>query len=179
METKINLLKRAQTSRFIEKKVRRKITLIAIISAVVFGIISISLFFFNLYISAKIKAVNQKIKTQEVKISSFSEVEAINFLISDRVSSLGKILAQDKKFDEKLEKIRGTVPSEVLISQIVLSEASFSLAVTAPKLSLLNQLITNLISPELGGKYFARLVLEGLGIDEKGMYSLSLTGEVL
>lgn len=178
MKSKINLLRRAQTPQFLRKKAKKTVTLVTLASVVVFGIIFVSVLLLNLFLTAKIRAVNQKIKTQETKISTLAEVETIYWMISDRLIILGKILAQDKKFDEKLQKIGEVVPLEVSISQIMLIEGAFSLSVTSPRLSPLNQLIENLISPQRG-KHFTKLVLEGLGLDEKGMYSLSVSGELL
>lgn len=179
MKSKINLLKKAQTPQFLREKTKKTVTLVTLASVVVFGVVFVSVLLLNLFLTAKIKAVNQKIRLKETKISTLAEVETIYWMISDRLVILGKILAQDKKFDEKLQKIGGVVPLEVSISQIMLTEGAFSLSVTSPRLSSLNQLIENLISPELGGKHFTKLVLEGLGLDEKGMYNLSLSGEIL
>lgn len=183
MKSKINLLKRAQTPQFLREKTKQTVTLVTIASVVIFGVLFVAVLLFNFFLTTKIKAVNQKIKLNEAKISALAEVEAINWLMNDRVVSLGKILTQDKKFDEKLQKIQGAlpskVPSEVSISEIALTETGFSLSVTSSRLSSLNQLIENLILPERGGKYFAKLVLEGLGMDEKGIYNLSLSGELL
>lgn len=175
----INLLKRAQTPQFFKKKIRRTLNIMSGIFIIAVGLVSISFFLANYFLVLRLKDSSQEIKTNEMKISALSDVMLTQFAISDRVGTIEKVLSNQKPFDENLQDLQRLLPSEVFLSQVTLGETTFSISVSSLRLSSLNQFIENLISPELGGKTFAKIVLEGLSVDEKGSYRLNISGEIL
>lgn len=177
MMSSINLLKRAQTPEIARKRVRRTLNIVSMVSIIAFTIISASLFLLNYFLVVKIKEVNQGIRLSEIKINALAEDEVIQLAISDKLTALEKILANDTKFDETLRKFKEILPAGITISQVLLGERTFSVSLTSAKLSSLNQLIGNLILPEEEKKHFTKIVLENLTFDEKGMYRMNISGE--
>lgn len=179
MDNNINLLKRAQTPQGIKNKIKRTLNVIGLSSIIIFALLTLTLFFVNLFIVFEVKDINQKTKAIELRINSLSQIETVQRSIIDKISALEKILDSQMPFDENLTRLKELLPTEVSISQITLGGSAFSVSVTSDKLSTLNLFITNIISPELGGKHFSKVVLEGLSIDDKGIYRMNVSGVVL
>lgn len=179
MNDSIDLLKRAQTPQTLKKRIKSILNVVSLISLLILVVTSLSLIAANYFLVSRIKEVNQRIKTQELKINSLAEIEVMQWAISDKLTALKKILEAELPFDERIRELEKVLPVEVSLAQVTLGETTFSVSVNSPKLSALNQLIGNLISPELGGKHFRKVVLEGLSIDDKGMYRMGISGEVL
>lgn len=186
MDSKINLLKRAKTPQTQKKKTKRILNILSFLSLGTCLLVSLLGFLLNTYFAMQIKGLDQKIKANQVKINSLSEIEAMQWAINDRLIALEKIINEQKPYDESIKELgqmlpaspRGE-PAEASISQILLGKNTFSVSVTSPKLSLLNQFIENLLLPTAGGKNFQKIILEGLNIDSKGFYQLNVSGEIL
>lgn len=179
MDNTINLLKRAQTPQTEKKKTKRILNILSVLSLGVCLLVSLLGFLLNTYFTLQIKSFEEKIKQNQAKISSLAEVEVVEWAISERLTALEKIINEQKPYDENITELGQMLPAEASISQILLGKNTFSVSVSSPKLSLLNQFIENLISPLSGGKNFQKIVLEGLNVDSRGFYQLNVSGEIL
>lgn len=179
MDANINLLKRAQTPQTQKKRIIKILNSLTLVSLIFFVLVFLLAFLLNYFLRQQIKVLNQKTKSLEIKNSALTETEVAYRAVSERLAALEKILNNEQPFEEHLENLQKILPSEVLLSQLSLSGAKFSVGVKAPTLSSLNLFIENLISKDLGGKSFGRIVLEGLSLSEEGTYLMNVSGEVL
>lgn len=175
----INLLKRAQTPQVRKARIKRVLNAFSMGTIIIFTVIFLTVAFLNFILSSKIKQDAQRINVAQTKINSLASEEIAYRAISDKLLAFEKILAQDKKYDKVLGDISNILPNGVRLSQISFTESGFSLAVTSQTLAPLNELTVNMVSKDTGGKYFKGITLEGLVVDEEGIYRIILSGQTL
>ncbi|MBI2622029.1 hypothetical protein HYW66_00105 [Candidatus Microgenomates bacterium] len=176
----INLLKRAQTPQLTKKRIKNTLNYISFLLFTILVILWAVSFMINLLLAVKVQDASQLIKRAEIEITSFAELEVMRRTINDKLNSIEKINKQDYRFDEKVIAIEDILPPDVFLQQATFTSKTFSFSITSIKLSSLNIFIESLVSREKGAKFFQKIILEGLGFDEKdGSYKMNISGELL
>lgn len=173
----INLLKRAQTPQTANARVKKILNVSTILVLVIFIAVLLSLILANIFLSLNIGRMNSQIKNSEVKLNAFSEIEAAQFAIADKLSGLGKIFNFGTNYDLDIKIFETITPSEAEISQLTLDEKGFSIIVTSAKLATLNEFILNLTANEGVKKTFRKIFLDNLTVDQNNIYRMTIEGE--
>lgn len=179
MTSNINLLKRAKTQEFFKKKIKDKLNRITVIISIFSLLLSVAVFLSSSALKLELNNINKNINVNQAKLDSLSDVEVRERTIIDKLSSLEKIKAAQKSLDSSILKFEEFLPNSARLAQLSLSKSKFSLTVESQTLAPLNEFIIRLTQADQGGKFFKKIVLDGLSIDSDGLYRLDMSGEVI
>lgn len=171
MAVDINLLKRAFTPISQKRRVKKILAIVSLSAVSLFALASLLLFLTNISLAAARERANRRVETETLHIATFSELEIMERTIVDKLIALEKVAQSEKPLDTHIGNVLAIVPADVTPISLSVTGSSFSLQVQSQRLSPLNELINSLIE-----KDFTKIILEGLRVDQKGVYNLDLSG---
>jgi len=177
MNTNINLLIHKDEDLLKQKKKIRAFYFVAIVSLIVVGLISLSIFLLTqIVISTSVK------KDQEdalKKISQFQDLQAKLFIVNNRVESIDEIMKTRKDLSKITSGLLAKIPSELSIEAFEVSDQTITLTGQSSSLVAIGELINNLTDMVRNKEIIKSLTLSSLTLEEVGgNYTISIKSDL-
>ncbi len=134
-------------------------------------------FSYWLFINKQASGVQQEIAQKKQQIEKLKDVESLQIVLKQRLSTLGKFFSTQKETNfEDVLSLLGQITDEVKIKELKMSEGKINLSGEAPNNLALEKFIQDLKNkPE--GSLFSTITLSSLDRQENGGYFFSLVLE--
>ncbi len=125
--------------------------------------------------SQNISQIKNSLTESQQKISGFKNTESSLFLLKNRLATINQYLGTPSLQSEMYKLITKLAPAPVSISSLSVGKSGEVLVLAiAPDGNSLDNLITNLTSPESNENKISQVSLENINRGKDGIYRLSL-----
>jgi hypothetical protein len=130
MKKDINLAAKTQ----VQKKVLGRLVIISIGLFSVFFAISAILLFYSLILKGRASGLEEEVASTRSKISSYSKQKETLLVISERLTSIQKVLSSRKNIDARVGTIVSFIPDRFNIDSMRADEEVVTIALMSPSL---------------------------------------------
>ncbi len=175
MNNDINLISPKTTEDIIKQEKALKIT--RILAGVSLGFVAVSaVIVFILNLTSPLDSIR---KQEQVILQNMSAMKdrASNYaLLNDRLKSIDDIVSTRKKYDQILDSIVASTPSDISIEGFALQkEGTMSVNASGRSLDSINNFIDNVVSLSSQKKGIKNVVIDNLIASKDGKYGVSIT----
>ena len=165
MSNGINLL--ATTNKGLGKNEGKVKTLklIALISIILVGLSSVTVFLLTRQFSVSSIENQQKSILQQMKIASKKETKIV--IINNRLKAISDILLQRIDYSQIVKALSNKIPAEVSVDKLVISDKKISIMVSSASLLSINTVIDNFVDMAKKKDMISSVILDSLSMDKK------------
>ena len=142
-------------------------------------LVSVAVFSYWLFLSNQMTKVNNEIAVKKTKITALKEVESLQVVLKQRLSSLDKFFSTKKganNFNNLLAFISQT-SSGITIKELKIVEEKMNFTALAPNMTMLEKFLQDLKSDE-ASSLFSRIILSSIDRQEDSSYLFSVLLEI-
>jgi len=177
MNTNINLLIHKDEESLKQKKRIRSFYFVAIVSMIVVGLISLSIFLLIQIVNST--SVKKDQEDTMRKISQFQNLQAKLFIINNRVEDIDKIMKTRKDLSKITSGLLAKIPSELSVGDFEVSDQTFILTGQSSSLVAIGELINNLTDMVRNKEIIKSLTLSSLTLEGIGEgYTVSIKSDL-
>lgn len=178
MTKEINLLANRKKSSSENKKIAIILRVISVVSLLIIGFSSISLFFL------KSKMASSSLVKEERFILSnltlFNDKALKQLLVQKRINDTSNLLEKRINFYETIDILTKKVPEKVVINSISVEKKKIVMSFSSSSLSAIDLLLSNLTNTKINNNNFKKVNLSGIFRDAKsGQYLFSVDLDLL
>lgn len=180
MKQEIDFLKGQRSEREKKLKLLRTIKTASIVVLLAFVLITAMIFSYWFYIDSQNQKINKENSLKRTKIESLKEVESLQIVLKQRLSTLGKFFKEEKRtqFIKTLDFF-SQIPQGINLKELSLTDTDNKVNVSGDSNDILNlaEFLESLESQE-SQNVFSQITVSSLDKKEQGGYSFSLLMEI-
>jgi hypothetical protein len=177
MSANINLLLRTDEESLKRKRRIKILNFAAVISLMIVGLISLSLFMLIQVVSPESLGKEQENALRE--ISQFQSRQAKLLILNNRVENIDKILKIRKDLSKTTNSLLAKIPSELSIDDFEVDDKSVIITGQSKSLFVIGEFINNLTDMVRNKEIIKSLTLNSLALDEgKNTYQISIKSDL-
>jgi len=177
MNTNINLLLHRDEELLKQKKKVKIFNFIAVVSLIIVGLISLSIFLLiQITNSSSVKKDQDDILK---RISQFQNKQLKLFILNKRVESISKVMKARKDLAKITSGLLAKIPGELFIENFEASSQTVTLTGKSSSLMVIGELINNLTNMVRNKEIIKSLTLNSLSLErDSNIYTVSMESEL-
>jgi len=177
MKQEIDFLKGQRVGGEFKTKLFHSLKVGSLVLILAYCLVAAAVFSYWLFLSQQTAKINNEIAVKKTKIIRLKEVESLQLVLKQRLSSLDKFFSAKKGPSFKgLLAFIGQISTEIRVKELKIAEDKMNFSGIAPNMATLEKFLQDLKSEE-SSALFSKITLSSVDRQEDGSYLFNILFE--